>query len=191
MNEDFTSIIVVMAGFIVSIFLYVSLHKLSNGIVRMFQLYSWSQDILKLLLRIFASFVSVIVFLVFLRRALILIDLNFTVQFIETILLSSGKYFSATIVVILGSYISKRVNDRLKGMNEAFNNYIYFVSSLIVNTAFILTGLMLVGINIMVFLEVYKIILLTIGITLSLIVGIPVGLYIHERIKNKKGRKKK
>jgi hypothetical protein len=191
MNEYLLSIIIITIGFIISFLLYIFLHKLTNNIVRMFQLYAWSQDALKLILRIFSSFVCVIVFLMFLRKALTIIGLVFTVDFIENILLSSGKYFSAFIVIVLGLYLSRRVNDRLKGLNTVFQPYIYFISSLIVNTAFILTGLTIIGVNIIIFLEVYKILLLTIGITLSLIIGIPMGMYISNKINKKKKTRKK
>jgi len=66
-----------------------------------------------------------------------------------------------------------------------FNQYFYFLSALVVNTAFILTGLTIVGIDITVFVEVYKIILLTIGATIALVIGIPLGVYISNKVNNK------
>ncbi|MFA6888811.1 MAG: hypothetical protein WC254_04930 [Candidatus Woesearchaeota archaeon] len=156
----------------------------------MFQLYSESQDILKLSLRLISSFISVIIFLVFLRKALTIIGLNFTVDFIEKIILSSGKYFSAFLIILCGFYISRMINKKINGMSTGSKQYFYFLSNLIVNTAFILTGLTIVGIDITVFVEVYKIILLTVGITISLIIGIPIGVYISNKINNKQKKTK-
>ena len=176
---------IIAGGAIVSVLLYVFLLRGSNKILRMFQLYSESQDILKLSLRLISSFLCIIIFLVFLRKALAMIGLNFTVEFIENIILNSGRYFSAFLVIVGGVYISKMINEKIKGMNSKFKQYFYFLSNLIVNTAFILTGLTIVGIDITVFVEVYKIILLTMGITLSLIIGIPIGVYVSNKINKK------
>ncbi len=192
MNEDILiPALIIAGGAIVSVILYLFLLKSSNKILRMFQLYPESQDILKLSLRFISSFLCIVVFLVFLRKALAIIGLNFTVEFIESIILNSGKYFSAFLVVGGGFYISRMLNEKFKRIDNNFRPYVSFLSILIVNTAFILTGLTIVGINIIVFLEVYKIILLTLGITLSLIIGIPLGLYLSNKINNKKRKTKK
>jgi len=183
-------ILIIIGGAIVSVILYIVLYKSSNKLLKMFQLYPESQDILKIALRFIASFICILVFLIFLRVALRIIGLTFTAAFIEGILVSSGKYFSAFLVVVMGFYISKRINENIKGINVRFKHYIYFLSNLVVNTAFVLTGLTIVGIDITVFLEVYKIILLTIGITLALIIGIPVGTYVSNKINNKKRKTK-
>ena len=191
MNEDILiPALIITGGAIVSVILYIFLLRFSNKILRMFQLYSESQDILKLSLRLISSFLCIIIFLVFLRKALAMIGLNFTVEFIESIILNSGKYFSAFLVVIGGFYISRMINEKAKGKNSKFKPYLSVLTNLIINTAFILTGLTIVGINIIVFLEVYKIILLTLGITLSLIIGIPLGVYISNKINNKKRKTK-
>ena len=191
MNEDILiPALIITGGAIVSVILYIFLLRFSNKILRMFQLYSESQDILKLSLRLISSFLCIIIFLVFLRKALAMIGLNFTVEFIESIILNSGKYFSAFLVVIGGFYISRMINEKAKGKNSKFKPYLSVLTNLIINTAFILTGLTIVGINIIVFLEVYKIILLTLGITLSLIIGIPLGVYISNKITNKKRKTK-
>ncbi len=186
MSEDILiPALIIVGGFIVSVILYLFLLKFSNKILRMFQLYQESQDMLKLSLRIISFFICIVVFLVFLRKALAIIGLNFTVEFIESIILNSGKYFSAFLVVLGGVYLSRIINQKFKGRDVKLRSYIYFLSNLIINTAFILTGLTMVGINIIVFLEVYKIILLTIGIVLSLAIGIPFGVYISNKINNK------
>ena len=191
MNEDMLiPALIITGGAIISVILYIFLLRFSNKILRMFQLYSESQDILKLSLRLISSFLCIIIFLVFLRKALAMISLNFTVEFIESIILNSGKYFSAFLVVIGGFYISRMINEKAKGKNSKFKPYLSVLTNLIINTAFILTGLTIVGINIIVFLEVYKIILLTLGITLSLIIGIPLGVYISNKITNKKRKTK-
>src|SRR3989344_7685090 len=191
MNENMLiPALIITGGFIVSVILYLFLHKFSNKIVRMFQLYPESQDILKLSLRLISSFLCIVIFLVFLRKALAMIGLNFTVEFIESIILNSGKYFSAFLVIIGGFYISRMINKKFKEKNIKFKSYLSVLTNLIINTAFILTGLTIVGINIIVFLEIYKIILLTLGITLSLIIGIPIGMYISNKITNKKRKTK-
>ena len=182
---------IIAGGAIFSVLLYVFLLRGSNKILRMFQLYSESQDILKLSLRLISSFLCIIIFLVFLRKALAMIGLNFTVEFIENIILNSGRYFSAFLVIVGGFYISKMINEKIKGMNSKFKQYFYFLSNLIVNTAFILTGLTIVGIDITVFVEVYKIILLTMGITLSLVIGIPLGMYVSNKINNKQRKNRR
>jgi NhaP-type Na+/H+ or K+/H+ antiporter len=82
------------------------------------------------------------------------------------------------------------INKKINGMSTGSKQYFYFLSNLIVNTAFILTGLTIVGIDITVFVEVYKIILLTVGITISLIIGIPIGVYISNKINNKQKKTK-
>jgi uncharacterized protein YneF (UPF0154 family) len=191
MDEDIIiPALIFSGGAFVSVVLYLVLLKSSNKILRMFQLYPESQDILKLTLRFISSFLSVIVFLVFLRKALAIIGLQFTVELIENVILNSGKYLSALIVILGGYYISKRVNEKIGETDTKFKQHLYFLNNLVVNTAFILTGLTIVGIDIIVFLEVYKIILLSIGITLSLIVGIPAGVYVSNRINNKHRRTK-
>ena len=182
---------IITGGAIISVLLYIFLRRVSNKIVRMFQLYSESQDILKVSLRLISSFLCIIIFLVFLRKGLAMIGLNFTVEFIENIILNSGRYFSAFLVIVGGFYISKMINEKIKGMNSKFKQYFYFLSNLIVNTAFILTGLTIVGIDITVFVEVYKIILLTMGITLSLVIGIPLGMYVSNKINNKQRKNRR
>lgn len=188
MNEDLTAILLIAGGAFISIIIYVLLFKFSNKIVRMFQLYAWSQDALKLFLRIFSTFLSIIIFLIFLRRALAVMGLKFTVEFIETIILNSGKYFSALIIIMLGFYLSRKFTNKLKKTNKSFNTYIHLISSLIINTAFILTALTIIEIDITVFLEVYKLILLSMGITIALIIGIPIGTYLSNKTNKKKKR---
>ena len=191
MNEDILiPALIITGGAIVSVILYIFLLRFSNKILRMFQLYSESQDILKLSLRLISSFLCIIIFLVFLRKALAMIGLIFTVEFIESILLNSGKYFSAFLVIVGGFYISRRINEKFKEKDIKFKSYLYVLINLIINTAFILTGLTIVGINIIVFLEIYKIILLTIAITLSLIIGIPMGMYVSDKVNNKRRKTK-
>ena len=191
MNEDILiPVLIITGGAIVSVILYIFLLRFSNKILRMFQLYSESQDILKLSLRLISSFLCIIIFLVFLRKALAMIGLNFTVEFIESIILNSGKYFSAFLVIVGGFYISRMINEKAKGKNSKFKPYLSVLTNLIINTAFILTGLTIVGINIIVFLEIYKIILLTIAVTLSLIIGIPIGMYVSSKVNNKRRKTK-
>jgi len=191
MNEDILiPALIITGGAIVSVILYIFLLRFSNKILRMFQLYSESQDILKLSLRLISSFLCIIIFLVFLRKALAMIGLNFTVEFIESIILNSGKYFSAFLVIVGGFYISRMINEKFKGKNIKFKSYLFVLTNLIINTAFILTGLTIVGINIIVFLEIYKIILLTIAVTLSLIIGIPIGMYVSNKVNNKQRKTK-
>lgn len=186
-NFLFPALLIVM-GSIVSVTLYIFLLKVSNKILRMFQLYPESQDILKLSLRLISSFFCIVIFLVFLRIALRKIGLDFTVEVIENIILSSGKYFTAFLIILGGVYISKKINEKIKRAETKFKPYFYFLSDLIVNTAFILTGFSVIGIDITVFLEIYKIIILTIGIILSLIIGIPLGIYVSNKI-NKENKR--
>ena len=191
MNEDILfPALIIAVGAIVSVILYIFLLRFSNKILRMFQLYHESQDILKLSLRLISSFLCIVIFLVFLRKALAMIGLNFTVEFIERVILNSGKYFSAFLVIVGGFYISRMINEKFKGKHIKFKPYLSVLTNLIINTAFILTGLTIVGINVIVFLEIYKIILLTIAITLSLIIGIPIGIYISNKVNNKRRKTK-
>ena len=183
MNEDILApLVVLLGGAIISIFLYGFLHRLSNRILRMFQLYPESEDVLKLSLRLISSFFCIIVFLIFLRKSLALLGLVFTTGFVESVILNSGKYFAAFLVVLGGFSISRIVNGKIQGTDTRFKSYFIFLSNLIVNTAFILTGLSIVGIDITVFLEVYRVILLVLGITLSLVIGIPLGVYISNKV---------
>ena len=191
MNEDILiPALIITGGAIVSVILYIFLHKFSNKILRMFQLYPESQDIFKISLRLITSFLCIVVFLIFLRLALRIIGLNFTTKFIESILISSGKYFSAFLVIVLGFYISRMINEKFKRKDIKFKPYLYVLTNLIINTTFILTGLTIVGINIIVFLEIYKIFLLTIAVTLSLIIGIPIGIYVSNKVNNKRRKTK-
>ena len=192
MNENIIiPALIISGGALVSIILYLFLRNFSNKIIRMFQLYPESQDILKLSLRIISFFLCIVIFLVFLRKALAIIGLIFTTELIESIILNSGKYFTAFLTILGGFYISRKINEKIKGADTKFKPYFHFLSSSIINTAFILTGLTIVGIDISVFLEVYKIILLILGITLSLIIGIPLGVYISNKINNKKRKANK
>ncbi|MFA6530494.1 MAG: hypothetical protein WCT31_02095 [Candidatus Micrarchaeia archaeon] len=190
MNEDILiPALLVSAGAILAVIIYTVLFKFSNKILRMFQLYPESQDIMKLSLRVVSSFISIVVFLIFLRKALFVIGLDFTGEFIESVIVNSGKYLSAFLIIIGGFYLSGIVNKKIYISDSRFKPYSYFLSSLLINTAFILTGLAMAGIDISVFLEVYKIILLTIGVTVALVIGIPLGIYISNKI-NRQGKTK-
>ena len=183
MNEDILApLVVLLGGAIISIFLYGFLHRLSNRILRMFQLYPESEDVLKLSLRLISSFFCIIVFLIFLRKSLALLGLVFTTGFVESVILNSGRYFAAFLIVLGGFTVSKTINGKIRGTDTRLKPYFILLSNLIVNTAFILTGLSVVGIDISVFLAVYRVILLVLGITLSLVIGIPLGVYISNKV---------
>ena len=189
MDENYLfSILIFFVGIIITTILLLILQRASNRVLSMFALYAESQDILKISLRLISYFFSIIVFLVFLRLALKQIGLLFTINVIENVILHSGKYFTAFLIIIGGFYLSKKINTKIKASDKAtkFGYYFYFLSHTLVNTAFILTGLLIVGVDISVFLTVYKVILLTIGITLALIVGIPLGVYFSNRFNGKK-----
>lgn len=190
MNEDILiPALLISVGAIIAVIIYIVLFKFSNKILRMFQLYPESQDIMKLSLRAVSVFISIVVFLIFLRKALFVIGLDFTAEYIESVIVNSGKYLSAFLIIIGGFYLSGIVNKKISMSDSRFKPYSYFLSSLLINTAFILTGLAMVGIDISVFLEVYKIILLTIGVTVALVIGIPMGVYVSNKINNNRSKK--
>ena len=103
MNENvLIPALIITGGLFICIILYLFLLKISNKVLRMFQLYPESQDLLKLSLRFISSFFCIVIFLVFLRIALRIIGLDFTVEFIENVILSSGKYFTAFLIILGG-----------------------------------------------------------------------------------------
>lgn len=192
MNEEIlypTLLIIlgVLAGTTVIIFLT----RTSNYLIRFFQFYPESKGILKIALKFISWFVGIIVFLLFLRLALRMAGLEFTTQFIEQFLTILPNYITAIIIVLSGAYLSRLIRERSKTNTFEFKQHLLLIMDFIVNITFILAALQNIGINITVFLELYKVILFVLGLILAFIVGIPTALILYQRIYKKDSSRKK
>lgn len=182
--------LLIISGILVSAIAIILLTRFSNKVTKLFEFYPESKSILAISLKIVSWFISVIIFFVFLRLALKMLDLEFTKNLIESIITASPKYVLAVVLIVLGFYVSRIVRERSKDYKFEFKEIILLVLDLIIHMTFIFTALYSIGINIVFFLELYKVLLWIIGAIVTLIIsmtiGIPLGMSIYEKMKKER-----
>jgi hypothetical protein len=191
MNEDiFYPALLIIVGILVGTAVVILFRRISASLVRYFQFYSGSKGILKISLEFISWFSGMIVFLLFLRLALRIIGLDFTMQFVEQFLVILPNYVVATIIVLSGVYLSSLIRERAKKEEFEFKYPLLLLADFIINITFVLAALSHIGIDIAVFLELYKAILWSFALILALTVGIPAGLLAYNGIRKKPSRHK-
>ena len=188
MNSDiiFPSLLII-SGILVATTIIILLMKSFNRVIKVFQLYPESRVILNMALKLISWFIGIMVFLIFLRWALRIWGLEFTTKLIEDIVKIFPNYILAILIVLSGSYVSRMIKERSRDYNFEFKDKLLLIIDFIIYMTFIFTALATINVNITVFIEFYKITLLIIGIilafTISIIIGIPLGIGIYEKMK--------
>ena len=182
--------LLIVSGIFISATILIFLSYFSKKITKFFGFYPESRSILGISLKIVSGFLSIMVFFIFLRLALKILGLEFTKNIIETVIMASPRYILAVILICFGSYISRALKERSKDYTFEFKERMLLVLDLIIHMTFIFTAFYMVGIEIVFFLEFYRIILLIVGAIVALIVsmtiGIPLGMNIYEKMKKEK-----
>jgi len=188
-------VILIISGILVSAIEIIFLTRIFNKIIKFFELYPESRGILNISLKIICWFVGLITFLIFFRWALIILNREFTKNLVEDIITASPKYVLAVVIIVLGFYVSRLIREKSKSYQFEFKERMLLVMDLIIQMTFIFTALYSIGINIIFFLELYKVILWIIGsivaLVISMTIGIPLGLSIHEKVKRERKYLKK
>ena len=196
MNENILyPALLIISGILISTLVIIFLTRFSNRITKFFELYPESRGILGISLKIICWFIGLVIFLIFLRWALVILNREFTKNFVESIITSSPKYILAIIIIILGFYASRLIRERSKEYQFEFKERMLLVIDLIIQMTFIFTALYSIGVNMAFFLEFYKVILWIVGaivaLVISMTIGIPLGISIHEKMKKEKKNPKK
>ena len=196
MNENILyPALLIISGILISTIVIIFLTRFSNRITKFFELYPESRGILGISLKIICWFIGLVIFLIFLRWALVILNREFTKNFVESIITSSPKYILAVVIIILGFYASRLIRERSKEYQFEFKERMLLVIDLIIQMTFIFTALYSIGVNMAFFLEFYKVILWIIGaivaLVISMSIGIPLGISIHEKMKKEKKHPKK
>jgi len=196
MNEQIIyPAVLIISGILLSTLVIIFLSRISNKIIRFFELYPESKGILNISLKIISWFMGIIIFFIFFRWALVLLNLEFTQMIIEGIITSLPKYILAVVILILGFYASRLIRERSKDYHFEFKERTLLVMDLIIHMTFIFTALYSIGINMIFFLEFYRVILWIIGaivaLVISMTVGIPLGMSIYDKMKKEKKLHKK
>src|SRR3989344_5089634 len=107
MNENILyPALLIVSGILISTIIIIFLTRLSHKITKFFELYPESRGILSISLKIICWF---IIFLIFLRWALLILNREFTKNFVENIITASPKYVLAVVIIILGFYTSRLI----------------------------------------------------------------------------------
>ena len=196
MNENIIyTVLLIISGVLISTLVIIVLTRFSNRITKFFELYPESRGILGISLKIICWFIGLVIFLIFLRWALVILNREFTKNFVESIITSSPKYILAVVIIILGFYASRLIRERSKEYQFEFKERMLLVIDLIIQMTFIFTALYSIGVNMAFFLEFYKVILWIVGaivaLVISMTIGIPLGISIHEKMKKEKKHPKK
>ena len=191
MNENILyPALLIISGILISTLVIIFLTRFSNRITKFFELYPESRGILGISLKIICWFMGLVIFLIFLRWALVILNREFTKNFVESIITSSPKYILAVVIIILGFYASRLIRERSKEYQFEFKERMLLVFDLIIQMTFIFTALYSLGVNMAFFLEFYKVILWIVGaivaLVISMTIGIPLGISIHEKMKKEK-----
>lgn len=182
--------LLIISGILLSTIVIIFLTRFFNKIIKLFELYPESRGILSLSLKVVSWFVGIIIFLLFSRLALRMWGLDFTTKIIEDVIRASPKYILALLIILCGFYVSRIVRERSKDYNFEFKNRMLLVVDFIVHMTFIFTALYSIGVNMLFFLEFYKVILWIIGaivaLVISMTIGIPLGISIYEKMQKEK-----
>jgi len=196
MNGDiiYPSLLIIL-GVLLSSVVIIVLTRFFNKIIKLFELYPESRGVLNISLKFISWFTSLIIFLIFVRLALRMWGLDFTTKLIEDIIKASPKYVLALLIILCGFYVSRVIKEKSKDYTFEFKNRMLLVIDFIVHMTFIFTALYSIGVNILFFLEFYKVILWIIGaivvLVISMAIGIPLGISIYERMKKERRANKK
>ena len=196
MNLDilYPSLLIIF-GVLFSAIVIIFLKRFSNKIIRLFELYPESRGILSITLNFISWFIGLIIFLLFSRFALKIWGLEFTLMIVEDVIRASPKYILALLIILCGFYVSRIIRERSKDYNFEFKSSMLMVIDFIVHMTFIFTALYSIGVNVLFFIEFYKIILWIIGaivaLVISMSIGIPLGISIYEKMKKAKALEKK
>jgi len=182
--------LLIISGVLLATVVIIFLTRFFNKIIKLFELYPESRGILNISLKFVSWFAGLIVFLLFVRWALKMWGLEFTTKFIEDIIGASPKYILALLIILCGFYISRIIRERSKDYNFEFKNRMLLVIDFIVHMTFIFTALYSIGVNMLFFVEFYKVILWIIGaivvLVISMTIGIPLGMSIYEKMQKEK-----
>ncbi|MFA5796893.1 MAG: hypothetical protein WC916_02545 [Candidatus Woesearchaeota archaeon] len=194
MNEQIIyPVLLITGGILLSTVVIIVLIRVSNKIVKFFELYPESKGIINFSLRFISWFLGLIILLIFIRLALKFLGLEFTTKITEDAIKLAPKYILAALLILVGSYVSKSIRSRSKEYQFEFKDTILLIMDFIVYMTFIFTALYTIGVNITFFQEFYTVALWVIGgiivVIVSMIVGIPLGISIYK--KTKKKRKKR
>jgi len=195
MNEQIIyPALLITGGILLSTIVIIVLIRVSNKIVKFFELYPESKGIINFSLRFISWFLGVIILLIFIRLALKFLGLEFTTKITEDAITLAPKYILAALLILAGNYISKSIRSRSKEYQFEFKDTILLVMDFIVYMTFIFTALYTVGVNITFFQEFYTVTLWVIGgiivLIVSMIVGIPLGMSIYKKTKKEKRKKR-
>ena len=196
MNLDilYPSLLIIF-GVLFSAIVIIFLKRFSNKIIRLFELYPESRGILSITLNFISWFIGLIIFLLFSRFALKIWGFEFTLMIVEDVIRASPKYILALLIILCGFYVSRIIRERSKDYNFEFKSRMLMVIDFIVHMTFIFTALYSIGVNVLFFIEFYKIILWIIGaivaLVISMSIGIPLGISIYEKMKKAKALEKK
>ena len=196
MNETIIyPVSLIVSGILISTLVIIVLTRFSNRITKFFELYPESRGILGISLKIISWFIGLVIFLIFLRLALIMLNKEFTKNFVENIIIASPKYILAIVIILLGFYASRLIRERSKDHQFEFKERMLLVMDLIIQMTFIFTALYSIGVNMVFFLEFYKVILWIIGaivaLVISMTIGIPLGMSINEKMKEERKHPKR
>ena len=182
--------LLIISGVLLATVVIIFLTRFFNKIIKLFELYPESRGVLNISLKFVSWFAGLIVFLLFVRWALKMWGLEFTTKLIEDIIGASPKYILALLIILCGFYISRIIRERSKDYNFEFKNRMLLVIDFIVHMTFIFTALYSIGVNMLFFVEFYKVILWIIGaivvLVISMTIGIPLGMSIYEKMQKEK-----
>ena len=187
--------LLIISGVLLSSIVIIILTRFFNKIIKLFELYPESRGVSNLSLKFISWFSGLIIFLIFSRLALKMWGLDFTTKLIEDVIRASPKYVLALLIILCGFYVSRIIREKSKDYSFEFKNRMLLVIDFIVHMTFIFTALYSIGVNMLFFLEFYKVILWIIGaivvLVISMTIGIPVGMSIYESMKKEKKLHKK
>src|SRR3989338_5750011 len=193
-NIIYPSLLIIL-GVLLSSVVIIFLTRFFNKIIRLFELYPESRGILKISLKFISWFVGIIIFLIFSRLALKRWGLEFTTKLIEDVIRASPKYVLALLIILCGFYVSRIIREKSKDYNFEFKNRMFLFIDFIIHMTFIFTALYSIGVNMLFFLEFYKVILWIIGaiviLVISMTIGIPLGISIYEKMQKERRANKK
>jgi len=179
-----------IGGILSSTIAIIILTRFFNKIMKFFELYPESRGILNISSKIISWFIGTIIFLIFIRWALIFLNLDFTKKITEEVIKLAPKYIIAILLILAGFYTTRLIKERSKDYKFEFKERVLLIIGFIVHMTFMFTALYTLGVDMTFFLEFYKTILWVIGgivaLIVSMTIGIPLGMSIYEKMKKEK-----
>jgi len=190
----YPALLIILGIFIASLVL-IFLTRVSNKVLKLFQLYPESRGILVMSFKFISWFITAAIFLLFLRLSLRIWGLDYTSGIIEGVIVASPKYIIAILVILCGFYISRIIREKSKDYDFEYRNRILILIDFIIHMTFVFTALSSIGVDLTFFLEFYKIVLLVLGailvLVISMTIGIPLGINVYERMRIERKTQKK